>query len=71
MAAASETVGEKPAADGADEKPGKQRRQESRYAGHPEQAGRGRRQNTALDDSWRDVAGIQQVVQLEEKAEAK
>jgi hypothetical protein len=69
--AASEAIGEKPTADGTDEKSGEQRCQESRYAGHAEQADCGRRQNTALDDSWRDIAGIEQIVQLEEKAETK
>ena len=67
----SEAVSEKPAAYGAEEKSCEQRRNEAGHARHAEQAGSGRGEDTALDDSRRYIARIQQVVEFEEKAKAE
>ncbi len=69
--AASEAIGEKATRNRADEKPRKKRGDKTRHTRRAEQAVRGRGQQPALDESWRDVAGVQQIIELEEKAEAQ
>ncbi len=64
-------VGEPAADQGADEQPREQGRHEARHAAGAEQPGRGRREDPGLHEARGDVAGEQQVVELEEEAEAE
>ena len=68
---ASEPVGEEAAEDRADEEAGEQRGDEARDAGRAEQARGVGRQHAGLDQARRDVSGEQEVVELEEHAEAE
>ncbi len=64
-------VGEKAAKDRADEEAGEQSGDEARDAGRTEEAGGLRRQHARFDQARRDIGGKEQIVELEEHAEAE
>jgi len=69
--AAAKAVGEKSARNSADKQAGEQRGDKARDTGRTEQAMGGRRQQPAFDETRRDIAGVEQVVEFEEEAEAQ
>ena len=68
---APEPVGEKAAKNGADEEAGEQGGDEARDPGRAEQAPRLRGQHARLDQARRDIGREQEIVELEEHAEAE
>ncbi len=67
----AKTVGEKAARDRADEQPGEERRNEARDAGRAEEPRRRGRENAAFNETGRDVAREEKIVQLEKESETE